>query len=370
VQKLLWRTLAVAVLLGAGRVSDAEASSCMYSLVYAGAIHDVPCTGDQVLGRLLSVELLAQVAQADDTLSMTTRPERGHIVFGRSGGSGRSGGTADTIKGFKTANITFVVDGQPISTRGQLLRGVPFVEVTTLQAVLEGLGYNVLVSPQSSLISVFPNPNGRMATSSGSIQNPGAPGLLGTTQQAAAQSLDQLGQGAAGGYSSHTAGAGGGACDAMDTLRSVWAVTEPSRWEKSTMQALATKFQEAKDNGGTLDPADVQNMTKALKSFQKKVAKRTKGTRSWIGTLETSQVKALGNGFLSTVSEVMKLSTEMIAAIEANDQSFVDRAEEDIQRLQELEQLVQQQGTQFNQEVTRVRRTYGCGPATLGLPPS
>ncbi len=367
------RIVSLTLMLALARPASATET---FSLVIGGRLHDVETLQDLSLGRLVSAALLNVVASTDGKISVDTRPDRGHIVIA----TGAEQPVNKPIRGFKTARITFILDGTPITAQGKLVSGVPFLPIDTLETILTAMKFNVLYSVDSRLIALNrvgdQSGSGAGASSSGERGSVGAGGqapggdMMEAVQQGVAGALQQMG----GVSGVHTLpgsySAGGGVCGAMDELRSLWEATEPNALEKATFRALADKFQEAKDNQGTLEPADVDNMVKTLARFRTKVDRRLEGTRAWNAPPETGRVKSYGVSFLESFSQAMDLAQEMMKAIQEQDESFVDRAEDMIETLKGLEQTIQAQGTRFDKEVIRVRQTYGCGPARSGVPPS
>ncbi len=374
-------TFLVPVLL-ATTASLAAGTTDTFSLVIDGRLHDVETVHDLSLGRLISAELFTLVAEADKTIAVDTRPDRGHIVIT----TGVTHPANTPIQAFKTSRTVVVVNGSPVSAEGRLVSGVPFLTVDTIQTILEAMKFDVICSVESKLIAVIhssaapaagqgresPGIGETEADSNDPLGGP-APGsdLLEVVQRSAYQALQQMGApGSIPTQPYDASGANARVCGAMDELRSLWEATEPSAIEKATFRALADKFQEAKDNQGALDPADVDNMVETLARFRIKVDRRTEGTRAWTAPAETGQVKTYGVGFLETFTQAMDLARTMMKALQEQDPAFVEQAGDLIANLKSLESKIQEQGMRFDREVVRVRQAYGCGPARTGVPPS
>ena len=71
---------------------------------------------------------------------------------------------------------------------------------------------------------------------------------------------------------------------------------------------------------------------------------------------------------MDAVTETMDLCQKTLEAMQSGGKG--SNVGDTVQRLRLLEQAVQEEGTQFNLEVFRVRQAHDCGPATLGLPPT
>lgn len=359
------------------------------SLVVNGSISDLDCFRDPAVGLLVSARVLEKVAGTATDIRLESRPDKGLIVLTW---PGKKGATTP-LTGFTSASIQLLVNGSPLFVRYQLRAGTPFLESSSLHEVLEKLGYNVLIAPDTGLISIFrlKDTAPEAASDAGEAHAPGA-GMLEAVQAGSARSLQGMGDTGAVDMAALeravtlkvspktnsatsppitvTERSSGDVCASMDRLRTLWEETEPSAKEKETFKRLAKVFQEAQDTKGKLDPAEVDELYTTLEGFHKKVKRRLTTTRSWSSPDAARRVKLYGEDFLISVDEVMTLSSTMMKAIKDNDKEFAKRGQEDIDRLKELEASVQTQGQRFDAEVTKVRSSFGCGPAKRGLGPS
>lgn len=406
-----WRVAFIAGLLSTGLLlmpePQARATEC--SLVVNGSLLDIACSRDPATGLQVSLEALSLIAKGTGDIAISARPDRGHVVIT----SGQTKPTVVSLAGFKTPGLTLVVDGMPLSVRATLINGSAYLDTVTLQTVLERLSFNVLISPESGLISVFrvakaeggtgdedgASDAGARAGDGSTVRPPGA-GMLEAVQQGSSQSLQTLNpqvsadlqkiyqqagipfpaQGASGESSSARSSStttprtgsssSSEVCSAMDRLRTQWESTEPSREEKETFKKLAETFQAAKDNKQSLQDDDVTQMDAQVQGFHKKARKRLAGTRSWVPPDPARRVKLYGEDFLMSVDELLTLSEAMMKAIKEKDKNYHKQAQADIDRLKELEKSIQEQGMRFDAEVTKVRTSYGCSAAKSSPGPS
>jgi hypothetical protein len=177
-------------------------------------------------------------------------------------------------------------------------------------------------------------------------------------------------QAAGGTMGSRSPGSDSDVCRAMDKLRASWDSTEPSAAEKAAFRSLSSKLQETQQSGGQLQASDLEQLHTQLASFRRKVDTRSAATKAWVAPDEALGVKGLGVTFMQKVTDAVALSQKMTEAMRKKDQSAVAELQSSIDKLKELDQDIQTVGGKFNLEVTRVREAHGCGPATLGLPPS
>lgn len=141
----------VAACLASRLLLATESGDAACSLVINGALQDIACSRDPAQGLQVSLEILGLVASGTPDIALSTRADRGHIVMT----SEVKSPTVASLTGFKTTTLTLVVNGAPISARATLIAGKPYLDSITLQTVLERLSFNVLIAPDTRLISVF-----------------------------------------------------------------------------------------------------------------------------------------------------------------------------------------------------------------------
>ena len=342
----------------------------VWSVVVAGSMVDVPAMSTPA-GQYLSGQGLVDVLIKAGGFQVETRSDRGHLAIHPG-----KGGTPPVLKGFTKRDLVIVTDSSTLPLKVELELGVPYLKLADFQSVLESLGFRVMSLPDSGLMQVIPPPPAasQPPPAVGSASSPALP-VAGMDpaqlQKAAEEMLRGMGIPSPSSPSVARASSPNNAvCVAMDDLRQRWHETEPSQAEKIAFQEVARRLQAAKEQGGQPDAGDLDILAKNLKSFGTKVERRRQATRNWSAPVEAAKVKTLGVGFMDNYSEAMKICDTIMDAIERGDNSFLQSGQGEIERLKNINNTIQTQGMAFDQEVSRVRSTYGCGPATLGLPPS